>query len=325
MQAHYDPYEILGVDRGASVDEIKKAYRSKAKRYHPDVNPGDKDAEDRYKDISRAYNDLTNPDKQPRPPETVSFNLNDLMREIFEFNIRQTRDIRISLPMTLRNLVDGMNVTIRGNRREMCDACGGSGTKKSDCPTCGGSGRDEGEDCENCNGSGKTLSGHCSSCSGGGFTTKAFEMNVDIPPGLNVSPMVIPDAGHHHSVGEPRGNLIITHQIKLPPGCSIAHNTKMLINVGVDPAMFIVGGDVSTESPLGDTISVAVPERSIFGAIVSIPGLGLPTKFGHGGPRADLDVRLIPEIPDDVSPERVELLREYIRLGDVGESQPIPE
>lgn len=179
MTAKRDYYEVLGVGRNATEEEIKKAYRQLALKYHPDRNPGDKSAEEKFKEVAEAYEVLRDPEKRARydrfgheglrgagagPGGFAGFDLADALRSFlrdfgagFSFGdlfaeeerpgatAQRGRDIQIRLPLTLQEVATGVEKTLRVTRQDTCSVCGGSGAKPGSrptvCPTCKGNGR----------------------------------------------------------------------------------------------------------------------------------------------------------------------------------------
>ena len=295
----FDPYEVLGIPRDASPEDIKRAYRKAARAHHPDVNRDDDEAEDRFKDASRAYEMLTNPQPEPMPGRhAVPQDIHDILQNMFGFSRGPSRNIEVPVPMTLRHLIDGLKVTIQTSRRTKCPDCRGVNEATS----------------------------HCPRCNGGGVVATSQTVELVIPPGLNVAPMILKGMGHEGMPGEPSGDLIVMADVKRQNGCQIVGRGVLMVDVGVDPTLFIIGGRTSVETPLGDTVSIDIPEGSSFGMVMSTPGMGLPMTFGRDTPRSQLVMRLVPQIPEDLSPERLDLLREYVRLGhDVGQSPKTSE
>jgi molecular chaperone DnaJ len=177
--AKRDYYEVLGVDRSANDEEIRKAYRKLAMQYHPDRNKGDKNAEEKFKEVGEAYAVLTNPDKRARydrfghaamgpgaspgqPPGGFEFDLSDALRQFMEGGLfgdlfggmrteargpmrTRGRDLQVTLKLTLEEIASGVTKKIKVRRYNVCKECGGSGarpgTRRTTCATCHGSGQ----------------------------------------------------------------------------------------------------------------------------------------------------------------------------------------
>lgn len=164
-----DYYQILGVDKNASKDEIKKAFRTLSIKYHPDKNQGDKKAEEKFKEVAEAYSVLSDDEKRKEydnpasnfdfkasgGPDFGGMNMEDILRHFggFDFDFGESRkqskpvvgtSIRITFKLTLEEMFDGVTKKIKYNRYEICDECGGTGLgvngKSKTCRTCGGTG-----------------------------------------------------------------------------------------------------------------------------------------------------------------------------------------
>jgi len=214
-----DYYAILGISRNASANDIKKAYRQAAIRYHPDRNPGDADAEARFKQCAEAYEVLSDPDKRARYDQfgkaglrgagvhdwahTDVHDIFSMFEEVFGFGDlfggfggrrrragpEPGRSLRCTIDLTLEEVLSGANKTVRLTRRELCDACGGTGSvsgKRRTCPTCRGQGRvQQGggffrvvRTCPQCGGTGSTVTDPCPACGGGRFVNRKRTINV---------------------------------------------------------------------------------------------------------------------------------------------------
>ena len=343
-----DYYKLLGVPRSAKADDIKKAYRKLARQYHPDVNPGNANSENRFKEISEAFEVLSDTKKReiydsygyysdqaatagPRGPmfDFANFgaaNFRDIFSEIFS-NIRppaaQARpsrgsDLEFALPIIFEQAMQGLTTTIEVDRSELCGACQGLGETPSStvsCSACNGTGQQTrriggAAKCPSCNGSGK-VAAKCESCRGSGVVPKLETVTVRIPAGVDRGSRVrIPGKGHAGSLGGPAGDLYI------------------ITNVG-DHAYFKRQGD-----NIYCTVPITVPEAAL-GAKIEVPTvdgkalLKIPsgTQSGQrfrlrergapslraGGIRGDQFVEVKITLPTVISEETKEMLQQFAR------------
>ena len=223
MNGKKDYYELLGIGRNASEDEIKKAYRKLALKYHPDRNPGDKQAEETFKLISEAYQVLSDSHKRAQydqyghaafgdnGPFAGGFDFNSGFEDIFgdifgEFfggaggrRRSQTRgeDLRYNLSLSFEEAVAGVEKKIKIPRHGPCETCRGTGAKPGTspqtCPTCHGRGQvsfqqgffSVSRSCNQCHGQGTIIADPCATCSGVGRTRKMHTLSVKIPAGVD--------------------------------------------------------------------------------------------------------------------------------------------
>jgi molecular chaperone DnaJ len=204
-----DYYEILEVDKNADTETIKKSYRKKAIQYHPDKNPGNKEAEEKFKSISEAYEVLSDPEKKQRYDMTGdnafhNFDSNGfdpftMFSTMFKTNnfrshIRIDPDNKVSYRASLKEIIQGAKVEVLLKRNIHCEECKGQGHSTSDanCPTCNGSGYQISKmgqmtmtmPCSKCGGSGKQMNS-CHKCNGHGYFEKKEKVSFDIPKGIN--------------------------------------------------------------------------------------------------------------------------------------------
>jgi len=220
-----DYYETLGVTKGSSADEIKKAYRKLARKYHPDVNPNDKQAEDQFKKISEAYAvlgdaekkkqydqighdaftngghgyDFSNADYDDIRSTFGGFNIEDIFGDIF--GGRQSRrsgplkgdDIYYTVKIPFQDVIKGNEYELAINHSANCKDCGGKGGESTVCPTCRGTGRVSAKSgftgfptpCPTCGGEGRKITNKCGTCKGSGSTNVKERIKVKIPTGVD--------------------------------------------------------------------------------------------------------------------------------------------
>lgn len=217
MAEKRDYYEVLGVEKNASPEDIKKTYRKLAIKYHPDKNQGNKEAETKFKEIAEAYEVLSNPDKRSeydqfghagkRGMGFGDFDLNNFMRNMYGNSFfRQGRQvnkgssIRIKFPLTLEEMYNGVNKKIKFKKQVPCSHCNSKGHEAGGeiekCPHCGGNGMilnsfmqgntmyQQATTCPHCKGSGRIISNPCKVCGGNGLVEKEIELDIDIPKGV---------------------------------------------------------------------------------------------------------------------------------------------
>ena len=343
-----DYYSILGVSRTATQEEIKKAYRRLALKYHPDRNPGDPQAEERFKEITEAYQVLSDPAKRASYDrygrvETGGggaggwgfegfSGFSDIFEEFFGdiFGTRETRsraqrgkDILHRVTITLSDALKGTTLNLKVKRMETCPQCKGLGAVNpgdyATCPTCEGRGQiyyrqgffTVSRTCPHCGGEGIILKNPCSRCKGEGRITVERTVRVEIPPGMEDGFRIrMPGEGHAGVYGGEPGDLYVEVKIKEDP--LFRREGRHLI---YEPRISYVQAILGTrlEIPLMDeVIEVNVPPGLQPGDTIKVKGKGMPSL--DGGRRGDLLVRPRVSIPKDLSPRERELLEEIASL-----------
>jgi molecular chaperone DnaJ len=334
-----DYYEVLGVDRNADADALKKAFRKLAMEFHPDRNPGDKSAEEKFKEISEAYEVLSDPDKRARfdrfghagmggfnPSEGFAgANINDIFGEIFgDFfgggrGQRRQRnrgaDLRYNLELSFEEAAFGAEVTVKLPRPKRCEPCEGTGSKSKQmrtCPQCGGAGEVRftqgffavSRTCGQCSGSGQVVSDPCKTCGGSGKLEATSELTVKIPPGI----------GEH---GGPPGDLYVVVHVKEHP---LFHREDQDVFVVV-PVSFVqaaLGAQIDVPT-LDGVVKMKVPEGTQTDKVFRLKGKGIPSL--HGGGRGDQHVKVVVETPTNLSSKQKKLLEDFAAL-DHDEAHP---
>lgn len=349
MPAKRDYYVILGVERSASVDDIKSAYRQLAKKNHPDLNPGDADAERRFKEAAEAYEVLSDPAKRQRYDryghtgvdgvhDFQNASADDIMSafsEIFGGGLfgelfrqrprgpRRGQDILAKLEITLEEAVRGASKPVEIRRTELCDDCRGSGARRGTTPAvciyCGGSGQvvhsrgffQVASACPSCNGQGSRITDPCPSCRGAGKISVPTAISVNIPPGVDTGMWLqVRREGETGDPGAERGDLRIQIQVKPHPFFE-RQNHELITQVPISFPQAALGAEIQVPTLDGaERITISAGTQS--GAIHRIRGRGVPDIKGRG--RGDLLVELIVEIPQKLAPRQEELIRELAEL-----------
>jgi molecular chaperone DnaJ len=319
-----DHYQTLGVDRKAAPSEIKAAYRRLALRYHPDRNPGDKAAEERFKEVSFAYAVLSDEDKRIRydrfgtadSPFGDDANVDvgrvtDFFDAIFGdlFGLGRKRaagqDLRYTLELDFAEAALGCEKTIRFDRQEDCRRCGGTGAEGGaaglvPCSRCQGQGftrqragfLSAKRECLACGGSGEVPRVRCGGCAGTGLVEREREYVVRIPPGsLGATTQRVPGEGSPGRRGGPAGDLFVV--VRARPHAFYRQEGEVLVcEVPVSMTEAALGAEIDV--PLLDgQVRMRLPAGTQSGAVFRIRGRGLP----RAGVRGDAHVRVVVEVP----------------------------
>ncbi|HMP39805.1 MAG TPA: J domain-containing protein, partial [Roseiflexaceae bacterium] len=279
MTTKRDYYDVLGVQRTASQDEVKKAFRRLARQYHPDVNR-EPEAETKFKEINEAYEVLSDPDKRAMydrfghsgpagGPGYDPFGGGDPFGSIFEaFFGGQTRgtqrgpqrgaDLRYVLPITFEEAIFGVEKEIEFRRLETCGECHGSGAEPGSdpvrCPKCGGLGEIRQRapifnmvtvtTCDQCRGEGTVIAIPCRECRGEGRVRLARKLTVKIPPGVDgASQIRITGEGEAGPRGGPHGNLYVALDVQ-PHPYFVREGNDILVELQLNVAQAALGAEI---------------------------------------------------------------------------------
>jgi len=339
-----DLYEVLGLGRDANEAEIKKAYRRLAMEHHPDRNPGDKKAEEHFKEASNAYRILSDPDQRARydqfGPDGLNGNMagfrgvddifsafGDLFSDFFGAprGRRQRRgaDLQVELALTFADAVDGVTREIEIDRQETCETCEGSGakpgTKRETCQTCQGKGQvlhSQGffmiqTTCPHCRGEGSTVRDRCGTCRGSGAIKRSSKLTITVPPGVDEGQSLrLAGKGESPRGGGTPGHLYVLLHVAPDPRF-LRNGDDVLTEVPVSYVVAALGGEV--EIPTLDegtkgTVMVDVKPGTQPGDAMVRTGKGMRSLSGRG--RGDQVVRFRVDIPKKLSARERELLRE---------------
>lgn len=326
--AKKDYYEILGVKKDASSDEIKNAYRTLAKKWHPDKNQNNKEAEEKFKEISEAYEHLSDKNKKAKYDRFGhdynggSYNHQNPFADLFRQNKKQVRvgeNMNLVLKLTLEEIYSGVKKRYKYKRTESCSGCSGhGGTGTHNCKTCDGSGVVVGNvmntpfgyiqqtyTCNACDGVGTTYDVKCNTCSGKGVTELEETIEINVPHGVfNGMTFVMQGKGHAIRNGQ-TGDLHI-NVMELPHKVFTRVNDDLKMNLKLSYSQLVLGDKVDIETVDGGKIRVNIPPLSDVGNNLKIQNKGL--KPYDAETRGDLIVNLSIKMPTSVSDSEKELL-----------------
>ena len=317
-----DYYNILGVERSASADEIKRSYRVLARRWHPDRNQQDPEAETRFKDITEAYRTLSDPEKRARydrmgplytedgrPPRPEDLNevVGTMWNNLFRRRPQERgEDLRYTVSVTLEEVASGTEKEIVVPRFVRCRTCSGDGADpdggKKPCEVCKGSGRASGprllrSDCYHCAGKGFTIDKACPSCNGDGRQGLEDILPVRVPQGVATG-QKLKVAGKGNAPkgsGEP-GDLFVIVSVAEHPLVR-RRGDDVLLELPLTFAELTLGADVTVPT-LEGTTTIRIPPGSHPGKVLRLAGRGLPPLGKpESAQRGDLHLQLMLEVP----------------------------
>jgi molecular chaperone DnaJ len=350
-----DYYEILGVSRDTDEKEIKKAYRRVAMKYHPDRNPDDPDAEEKFKEASEAYEILSDGNKRAAYDQHGHAgvdpsmggggfgggNFSDIFGDVFgdifggggrgHGGPQRGSDLRYTLDISLENAVKGATVEIRVPSLSNCDTCEGSGAKKGSapttCTTCAGAGQvrmQQGpfqvqQACPACRGRGKTISNPCGTCHGQGRMEKTKTLSVKVPPGVDTGDRIrLSGEGEAGPDSGPSGDLFVQMSVRQHPIFE-RDGKNLYCEVPITFIDAALGGDLDVPT-LDGRVKLKIPAETQTGKLFRLRGKGV--KPVRGGSVGDLLCRVEVETPVKLNKEQKALLEELrSSLGVGGKTQ----
>ncbi|HEY3344322.1 MAG TPA: molecular chaperone DnaJ [Anaerolineaceae bacterium] len=343
--AQRDYYEVLGVQKNASPDDLKAAFRRLARQLHPDVNKAP-DAEERFKEINEAYAVLSDPEKRAAydryghagvtgmggAPDFSNIDFSDIFEEFFGFGgsgrrsrntARRGQDLGAQVQLTFEEAIFGVEKEVEITRDEICATCRGTGaepgTTPTRCSTCGGRGEVrqvrqtflgsmvQVTTCPTCNGTGQVISTPCHTCHGRGLERKTIKKVVPIPAGVdNGTQIRLAGEGQPGANGGPTGNFYVEVQVK-------AHkyfrrkNDDILLDLSINVAQASLGAEI--EVPTVDGLSkLSIPAGTQPGKTFIVKGKGVPHLRSSG--RGDQMVTIGVEVPTRLTTDQRKLFEQ---------------
>lgn len=335
-----DYYETLGVRKEASAEDIKKAFLQLARKWHPDVNAGNKEAEERFKQINEAFQVLSDPQKRQQydqfghadfGSQSSRTNFEDLFKgfgnifDIFGFGgqSRQETDLRYDVEITLEEAFEGKKERIDVPRSSACGACKGTGAKEGFlkiCSSCRGTGHlrkthrtpfgqlVSASICTICKGRGKTAAKQCDICKGDGTVRNTKTIEVNIPPGVEDGQYLRIAQEGDFQLGFGSGDLYVAlhvaeHEI------FERHEADLFCKTVIDLGTALFGGEIEVPTISG-TAMLNIPAGTQSHTVFRLKGQGMPLLHSHK--RGDQLVKVIVQIPEKPSKKQEELLKGFL-------------
>ncbi|GAB7140523.1 molecular chaperone DnaJ [Deferribacterales bacterium RsTz2092] len=318
--ASIDYYEVLGVGRDVSAAELKKAYRALAMKYHPDKNPGDKEAEQKFRDCNIAYQVLSDPEKKAqydRYGKTFDGNgaggfdfnssfFDDVFGDAFGTMFggggrrhssaadapRRGSDIGYSKTISFEESIFGVDLTLNINKQKVCNSCHGTGAEPNgtqSCPTCHGSGMHTSKmgffavqtTCPTCGGLGKIIKEKCKDCHGDGFIAQEKRAIVKVPAGIEGGMSIrVAGEGNDGANGGPAGDLIVEIMVK-PHKYYKRYKNDLVLELPISFTDAILGKNITIPMLDGKDEKIEIKAGTQMGDTITLRGKGAPDVRGR--------------------------------------------
>ncbi len=344
-----DYYEVLGLGRDASDADLKKAYRKLARECHPDVNPGDKEAEARFKELSEAYAVLSDPEKRRQYDQFGHAGANGQGFGGFDFNggfdgfgdifdmffgggggqrrgPRRGSDLQMVLEITFEEAAFGVEKDVEIPRTENCNPCQGTGaepgTHPETCGTCKGTGKttviqstpfgrfQSVKTCHECEGTGKIIKNRCKECNGSGRVRKNRKIHIRVPAGVDTgSRLQLAGQGEGGAMGGPPGDLYVVIEV-LPHETFQRKGYDVIVEYPISFAEAALGAEVQVPT-LEGKVKLKIPEGTQTGTLFRLKGKGINRLNGFS--KGDQHVKVVVVTPTKLTEKQKELLVEFAK------------
>ncbi|MEM7588619.1 MAG: molecular chaperone DnaJ [Myxococcota bacterium] len=336
-------YQVLGVSSSADANEIKRAYRKLAHELHPDKNRGNKQAEERFKQVSRAYGVLSDPQKRAHydrfgqeeplrgPQEHTAQDVEEIFSDLFgdffgghsrqKASVQKGPDVRYRVTIQLQEAIKGVSKDITFRRLELCTTCHGSaaapGTQPQKCSTCHGRGEmrfvrgflSMAQECSACHGRGYVIPTPCKHCRGEGRESKSHTVTIRIPAGVEEGTMLrVHGEGSAGAPGGPMGDLYVAIHLHKHP---IFHRQgkDLVCEASVSYAQAVLGAKIQVPTLEGE-VTMTIPPGTQPATVFRLRGKGFPGLGGRSS-RGDQLVQVVLKVPKRINKKQRELLAAY--------------
>ena len=352
-----DYYEVLSVTRAASGEEIKKSYRRLAMEYHPDRNPGDDAAAEKFKECTEAHEVLSDPQKRQLydrhghaafsaggggggPNVDLGDLFGDLLGGLFgnaggrgaRGGPRRGQDVQAVLDIELVEAATGVKKQVTIKREDACEPCHGSGAKPGTspvaCKRCGGQGvvvQRQGffqvqQPCRSCNGTGQIIGDPCVTCRGHGRVVGSRAIDIDIPAGVDTGDRIrFTGMGDAGDPGAGRGDLEFAIRVREHKFFQ-RDGQNLICQWPVTFAQAALGADIEITTLTGQKVGYDLPRGVQTHEVFRLAGHGLPSR--RGGKKGDLLVQVVLDTPQQLSAEQEELFRKLAAIDDAQRDAP---
>ena len=344
MAAKRDYYDVLGVSTNASDAEIKKAFRRLAMKYHPDRNPDNSEAEDKFKEAKEANDILSDQQKRAAydqfghagvstsaggPSAQGNSGFGDIFDSVFGDifgaqgrgqRVQSGANLRYDLEMSLEDAIAGTAIKIRVPRLVTCNACSGSGARRGSspvqCPNCNGAGQvrmQQGffsvqQTCPKCRGQGKVISDPCNTCRGQGRTRDSRTISVKVPPGVDTGDRIrLSGEGEAGEFGAPSGDLYV-HVIVRKHEIFTREGSDIFCEIPISFAAAALGREIEIPT-LDGKVKLRVPAETQSGNLFRLRGKGV--RSVRSSARGDLLCRVVVETPVNLNRKQKDVLEQF--------------
>ncbi len=344
-------YEVLNVSIDASDEDLKKEYRRLAMQYHPDRNPGDKKAEEKFKEAAEAYEILKDREKRSIYDRygfeglkgtgfngfsgfnDIFANFSDIFEDAFGFGRAGTRtrsraqngaDLRYDLTISFMDSAHGIATDLEIDKSRKCDTCGGTGanpeTPPATCRRCNGRGQVSQSTgfftltttCNACGGQGMVITDLCHTCKGKGKVRYSKTLNIKVPPGVNTgSRLRIRGEGEEGEFGGENGDLYVFISVE-PHEFFDRKQDDLCSQVPISFIQATLGAKIEVPT-INGTERINIPQGTQSGKIFVLKGKGFPKLQGYGRGDYLIEIRVV--TPTSINKKQEELLREFARVG----------